>query len=741
MPHHMFAQRAAGGATLAATDAADSDIAASGMAAPDRRGFVKLAGLGLALALLPTACSKAGETAARTGMLAQPFLRIEPDGAVIVLSKHLEMGQGVWTGLATLVAEELDADWSKVRVESSPAEVPAYGNLDWGGQVQGTGGSSSIHNSYEQYRKAGATARAMLVAAAAKQWSVPAGEITVAKGILSHASGKSASFGDMAVAASTQPVPKSVVLKEASKFTLIGAPSAPRVDSPSKVRGVETYGMDVKLDGMMIAVIARAPQFGASVKSFDATKAKAVAGVVDVVQVPSGVAVLAKNSWAAIKGREALVIAWDDSKAEKRSSAQFEADYTALAAKGGGRSVAALGDAGKALAGAAKVIEADYVFPFLAHAPMEPMSCAGRLSDGRCEMWAGFQIPTVDRGAAAQALGLPPENITLNVLAAGGSFGRRATPTGDFTGELASILKATDGKYPVKLIWTREDDIQGGYYRPLNVHRIKAGVDASGKIVGWDQTFVGQSILAGTPFGAPDGSDPAAHEGHAGEQYDIANASVRWVKADSPVSVLWWRSVGHTHSAYSKEVMMDALAAAAGQDPVAFRLAHLGKHPRHAAVLKLAAEKAGWNTPLPAGKARGVAVHESFGSFVAQVAEVSMKDGVISVDRVVCAVDCGLAVNPDHVRAQMEGGIGFGLGAALSSAITLTGGKPDQANFDTYSVLRIDRMPKVIDVHILNSGNPPTGVGEPGVPPIAPAVANAVARLTGKRPLRLPLEA
>lgn len=735
MPHPMFAHQAP-----EATPAAPEPVATS-LAAPDRRGFIKLAGVGLTLALVPAACSKASEAGARTGTLAQPFLRIEPDGAVVVLSKHLEMGQGVWTGLATLVAEELDADWSKVRVESSPSEVPAYGNLDWGGKVQGTGGSSSIHNSYEQYRKAGATARAMLAAAAARQWKVPVAEIAIANGVISHASGKSAGFGDLAAAAADQPVPQTVALKDAAKFTLIGAASAPRVDSADKVHGRQTFGMDVKLDGMLIAVIARTPRFGGTVKAFDASKAKAVPGVVDVVQVPSGVAVLAKNTWAARQGRDALAVTWDDSKAEKRSSAQFEADYKALASKGGGRSVTAKGDAGKALAGATKVIEADYVFPFLAHAPMEPMSCAGRLVDGKCEMWAGFQIPTVDQGAAAAALGLPPENITLHVLAAGGSFGRRATPTGDFTGELASILKATGGKYPVKLVWTREDDIQGGYYRPYNVHRIRAGLDASGKIVGWDQSFVGQSILAGTPFGAPDGSDPAAYEGHAGEQYDIPNTAVRWIKAESPVSVLWWRSVGHTHSAYSKEVMMDELATAAGKDPLEFRLAHLGKHPRHAAVLKLAAEKAGWGTPLPAGKARGIAVQESFGSFVAQVAEVSMKDGAISVDRVVCAVDCGLAVNTDHVRAQMEGGIGFGLGAALGSAITLTDGKPDQANFDTYSVLRIDRMPKAVEVHILNSGNPPSGVGEPGVPPIAPAVANAVAKLTGKPPRRLPLEA
>lgn len=732
MPHHMFAHLA--------TDATTTEPVAPNLAAPDRRGFIKLTGLGLTLALLPAACSKAGESGARAGVLAQPFLRIEPDGAVVVLSKHLEMGQGVWTGLATLVAEELDADWSKVRVESSPSEVPAYGNLDWGGKVQGTGGSSSIHNSYEQYRKAGATARAMLTAAAAKQWNVPDAEIAIVDGTVSHASGKSAGFGDLAATAAAMPVPQTVTLKDPAKFTLIGTSPAPRVDATDKVHGRQTFGMDVKLDGMLIAVIARAPLFGGTVKSFDAAKAKAVPGVVEVVQVPSGIAVLAKNTWAARQGREALVVAWDDSKAEKRSSAQFEADYKALAAKGGGRSVVARGDAAKALAGAVKVIEADYVFPYLAHAPMEPMTCAGRLADGKCEMWAGFQIPTVDRGAAAQALGLPPEYITLHVLAAGGSFGRRATPTGDFTGELANILKATDGKYPVKLVWTREDDIQGGYYRPFNVHRIRAGVDAGGRIVGWDQSFVGQSILAGTPFGPPDGSDPGAYEGFATEQYDIQNASVRWIKAESPVPVLWWRSVGHTHSAYSKEVMMDELAAAAGKDPVEFRLAHLGEHPRHAAVLKLAAEKAGWGTPLPAGRARGIAVQESFGSFVAQVAEVSMKDGAISVDRVVCAVDCGLAVNPEHVRAQMEGGIGFGLGTALGSAITLTDGKPDQANFDTYSVLRIDRMPKAVEVHILNSGNQPSGVGEPGLPPIAPAVANAVAKLTGKRQHRLPLE-
>ncbi|WP_246047836.1 xanthine dehydrogenase family protein molybdopterin-binding subunit [Hankyongella ginsenosidimutans] len=347
--------------------------------------------------------------------------------------------------------------------------------------------------------------------------------------------------------------------------------------------------MDVKLDGMLIAVIARTPRFGGTVKAFDASKAKAMPGVVDVVQVPSGVAVLAKNTWAARQGRDALAVTWDDSKVEKRSSAQFEADYKALAAKGGGRSVTAKGDAGKALAGATKVIEADYVFPFLAHAPMEPMTCAGRLVDGKCEMWAGFQIPTVDQGR-------PPQRSACRRRTSPCTCSRRGQlrPSCDADRRLhrrtGKHPESHRGKYPVKLVWTREDDIQGGYYRPFNVHRIRAGLDASGKIVGWDQSFVGQSILAGTPFGAPDGSDPAAYEGHAGEQYDIPNAAVRWIKAESPVSVLWWRSVGHTHSAYSKEVMMDELAAA-GKDPLEFRLAHLGKHPRHAAVLKLAAEK------------------------------------------------------------------------------------------------------------------------------------------------------
>jgi isoquinoline 1-oxidoreductase beta subunit len=647
------------------------------------------------------------------------------------------MGQGVHTGLATVLADELDAHWSQVRVEAAPSDPTRYNNLLWG-PVQGTGGSSSIANSWTQLRQAGATARALLVSAAARRWGVPESSLVVEEGVVSHPGGRRATFGELASDAAALPVPADVPLKDPKDWKLIGR-DVPRVDSPSKTDGTARFTMDVYLPDMLTAVILRPPLFGATVKSVDKTAALKVAGVTDVVEVPAGVAVLAKGFWPARQGRAALRVEWDESQAEKRGSAELFAEFRALAARPGLKARRD-GDPDAAFAAAARTLEAVYEFPFLAHAPMEPLDCVVKLADGECEAWAGSQIQTLDQGTIAHVLGIPPEKVRLHTLLAGGSFGRRATPVADVAAEAASIVKAIGGRAPVKLVWTREDDIRGGRYRPLFVHRLRAGIDAQGRLVAWEHRIVGQSFLKGTPFAAliKDGVDPTATEGGANLPYAVPNFNCELHTPEVGVPTLWWRSVGHTHTAFSTETFIDEVAHAAGRDPYELRRELLEAHPRHRGVLERAAAEAGWGRPLPAGRARGIALQESFSSFVANVVEVSLrKDGLPRVERVVCAIDCGVAVNPDVVRAQMEGGIGFGLGAALWSEISLEKGRVVQSNFHDYRSLRIDDMPRV-EVHIVPSTEPPTGVGEPGVPAVAPAVANAFFHLTGKRVRRLP---
>jgi isoquinoline 1-oxidoreductase beta subunit len=719
------------------------DVSAAELTRRDFLRFTTLAGAGLTLAaVLPPA---AGAT--NGSPFSTPFVRIDPDNTVTVISKHVEAGQGVWTGLPTIVAEELDASWGQMRVESAPAKVPLYGNFafDPKGSVQGTGGSTAISNSWAQLRQAGATARAMLVQAAAGEWHVPAAEITVSEGVVAHAtSGKKATFGELAARAAKVPVPANVKLKDPSQFKLIGRDKLPRLDTRAKSFGQQQFAIDVMLPGMMTAVVQRPPRFGGKVASFDATQAKAVPGVVEVVQIPRGVAVIGRDTWSAKKGREALQVTWDESGAEKRGTREIMAEYKQLSEATDAAKVVREGDVATALKSAAHTIDAEFEFPYLAHAPMEPLTAVARLSPDECEIWAGCQFQTVDQLNAAMATGLKPEQVTINTLAAGGTFGRRANPESDYISEVAAIVKAVGGKYPVRLIWTREDDITGGRYRPQNYHRITAGVGQDGKVVAYRQRIVGQSLVAGTPFAGmiKDGVDPTAVEGVAPEQYEIANVDVAWKQPKSAVPVLWWRSVGHTHTAASKEIMFDELAEAAGKDPVAFRLTHLEKHPRHAAVLRLVAEKAGWDKPFSkdGGRGRGVAIQESFGSVVAQVAEVTVVGETIKVDRVVCAVDCGIAVNPDVVKAQMQSAIGYGLAAALHGKITFTDGHVDQTNFHQYAVLRINEMPREIEIHIVPSKNPPSGVGEPGTPPIVPAVANAVRAATGIKIRKLPFD-
>jgi isoquinoline 1-oxidoreductase beta subunit len=714
----------------------------------DRREFIKAgaaAGAGLTLGFyLPAGFTQTGGPGKAVANVADAtfapnaFVRIGTDGTVTVIAKHIEMGQGTYTGLATLLAEELDADWSRVVVQGAPADSKLYNNLNWG-EAQGTGGSSAIANSYEQMRKAGAAARSMLVAAAAKEWNVPADAITVDRGVVAHREHK-ASFGQLAQKAAAVPVPADVKLKDPKDFKLIGK-DVPRKDSKAKTNGSAVFTIDVKLPGMLTAVVAHPPQYGAKVKSFDASKAKAIKGVTDVVQIPQGVAVLAKDFWTAKRGRDALSVQWDDSAATKSGSAEILAQYKELASKLGLLAHKA-GDAEGALASSAKKLEAGFDFPFLAHAAMEPMNCVVKLDTNGCEVWNGEQFQTVDQANVAKALDMKPEQVKINMLFAGGSFGRRANPASDYLVEAALIAKAINGRAPVKLQWTREDDMRAGYFRPMYHHVMRAGLDAEGKLVAWQHRIVGQSILAGTPFESDmvkNGIDAASVEGAANLPYDIANMQVDLASPKIGVPVQWWRAVGSTHTAFSTEAFIDELAAAAKKDPVEFRRAMLAKHPRHLGVLNLAAEKSGWGKPLPKGTARGIAVHESFHTYVAQVAEVAMRpDGSFRVERVVCAVDCGVAVNPDVIRAQMEGGIGFALSAALHGEITLKDGRVEQGNFHDYPMLRINEMPKV-DVHIVASREKPTGVGEPGVPPVAPAVANALFALTGERIRSLPI--
>jgi isoquinoline 1-oxidoreductase beta subunit len=668
------------------------------------------------------------------------FLRIAPDNSVTVIAKHLEMGQGAYTGLATVVAEELDADWAQIRVESAPADASKYANLVFG-TMQGTGGSSAMANSWMQLRHAGATARAMLVAAAATEWNVAPASLTVERGVVRHApSNREATFGALAGKASSLPVPNDVPLKEPKDFKLIGQ-KLPRVDVPPKTNGTAQFTIDVTFPDMLVALLQRPPLFGATVKSFDASATKAVPGVFEVLQVPRGVAVVAKSFWAAKLGRDALKVEWDDSKAEKRSTAAILAEYRTLAERPG-MPARKDGDAAAALKGAAKVVTATYEFPYLAHAPMEPLDAVVKLDADGCEIWCGDQFQTVDQANAAATAGLKPEQVKIHTLLAGGSFGRRANMGSDYIVEAVSIAKALGSNgVPVKLQWTREDDIRGGLYRPVYVHRLEAALDKDNRLVGWQHRIVGQSIMAGTamaPVMVKNGIDGTSVEGAANLPYAIPNMSVELNTTETGVPVLWWRVVGSSHTAYATEAFIDEIAHAAGKDPLALRRTMLDHHPRHKAVLELAANAAGWGSPLPKGKGRGIAVAEAFGTYVAQVAEVTVApDGKIKVDRVVCAVDCGTPINPDVITAQMEGGVGFGLGAVLYGAITLKDGQVEQTNFDAYQVLRIDEMPKV-EVHIVSSSEAPTGVGEPGVAPIGPAVANAVFAVTGKRLRVLP---
>ncbi|MBC3777151.1 xanthine dehydrogenase family protein molybdopterin-binding subunit [Pseudomonas sp. SWRI99] len=710
-----------------------------------RRGFLKgsavLSGGLMVAFMVPVAhrFARAAENESKT-FAPNAFLRIAADNSVTVLLGHSEMGQGIWTGLTMLIAEELDADWSKVRVEHSPASAADYGLPAFGG-MQITGGSTSTWMEFDRYRLAGATARQMLVEAAAQRFGVAPSAVRTESGVL-FAGDKRASYGELADAAGKLlvPDPKTITFKQAKDWKVIGKPTN-RLDTPEKITGRAKFGMDVQFEGLMTAMVARAPVFVATVKSFEGAAALAIPGVHKVLQVPSGVAVVAEHFWAAKLGRDALKVDWDLGPLADMSSEKLLESFRKLATTPGTTATQA-GDAKAGFGKAAKKIDVEYSVPYLAHAPMEPLNCTVKISAGKCEIWTGTQFQTLDQMVASKITGLKPEQVEIHTEFLGGGFGRRANPTSDFVAEAVQVAKAAG--LPVKTVWAREDDIRGGYYRSMYLHHARIGLGADGLPMSWQHVLVGQSIMAGTMLEAAmvkNGIDATSVEGVADSPYikDLPHHQVELHSPQTGINVLWLRSVGHTHTGFVMESLIDELATAAGKDPVEYRRTLLKAHPRHLGVLNLAVEKANWGAPLPDGHALGVAVHESFGSYVAQVAEVSQDNLAIRVHRVVCAVDCGIAVNPRSIAAQMESCISFGLGMALHSKLTVKDGGVVQSNYHDYQVLRLNEMP-VVQVHIVPSSEKPGGIGEPGVPPTAPAVANAVFALTGQRLRELPLQ-
>jgi isoquinoline 1-oxidoreductase subunit beta len=705
-----------------------------------RRDFLKLsvaASGGLLIGFHLPGVSKlaSAQQSSPNAFMPNAFVRIGTDERVTVIVNHSEMGQGVYTSLPMLLAEELDADWTKVGYESAPVD-PKYNHPAFGMQM--TGGSSSVWSGLEQFRQAGAAARAMLIAAAAQQWNVDASTCRTDSGAVLNGSSRKLTYGHLASAAAKLTPPEHVQLKDPKTFKLIGKPIK-RLDTPEKLNGKAEFGIDVKLPGMLTAVIARPPIFGAKMKSFDDSRTRSIPGVRKVVAVPSGVAVIADTFWQAKTGRDALRVEWDEGSMQTFDTAKMMQDFRERV-KSPGTSVRNDGDAAAALANATKKIEAVYEVPYLSHLMMEPLNCTVDLRADSCEVWTGSQFQTIDRANAAKIAGLPPEKVQLHTTFLGGGFGRRANPQSDFVVEAVHVAKAVGA--PVKVIWTREDDMAGGWYRPAFLHAIEGGVDASGNAVSWRSRLVGQSIMAGTPFAAMmmkgKDYDPASVEGVDDLPYAISNVAVESHQAEINVPVQWWRSVGHSHTAFAVECFIDELAGLAGKDPYQFRRALLQKQPRHLGVLNLAAEKARWDRPLPKGVGRGIAVHFAFGSYAASVAEVSVTEDKVRVHRMVCAIDCGQYVNPGIIKAQTEGGAIFGASAALYQELTFESGRLQQTNFHTFPVMRINECPE-IETHIVESNEKAGGIGEPGVPCAAPAIANAVFSVTGKRVRRLPI--
>lgn len=668
------------------------------------------------------------------------FVRIASDGRITVIIGKSEMGQGIYTGLPMILAEELDIDPQRIEVEFAGVD-PAFNHPFIPAQF--TGGSMSTNSTYEALRRAGAAARFMLLQAAAEKWGTEVASLRTSDGEVIDSRGRKLGYGALATDAAAFPAPElaTLTLKDPRDFKYIGK-SQRRLDGKAKVTGQAIFGIDVQLPQMLTAVIARPPVGGGKIASFDKAAALSVRGVVAVKEIPSGIAVIAEHTYAALRGREALAARWDQGDSATLSTARLREEWRALSNRPGllGRNV---GDVETALRRAAKRIEVEYELPYLAHACMEPLNAAAFVGDDHCELWLGTQSQSQDAALVAAALGIDASKVKVNTLFLGGGFGRRASADSDFAVEAAWAARGL-GK-PVKVVWTREDDMRGGYYRPFSINRIRAGIDAAGMPVAYHHVTVGKPVLANTTLGkmavSPQGLDPSSIEGSADTPYAFPNLRVEVHNTNEPIRNLWWRSVGHSINAFVVNGIVDELATLAGRDPYEYRRVLLAAHPRHLAVLDRTAREAGWGKPLPAGHYHGIALQESFGSIVAQVAQVSMEGGSMPrVHRVTCAVDCGLAINPDQVVAQMQSGIIYGLSAALVGEITIENGQAVQGNFDDYPVLRQAESP-TIDVHIVTSDGPIGGIGEPGTPPIASAVCAAIFAATGQRIRRLPISA
>ncbi|WP_420964688.1 molybdopterin cofactor-binding domain-containing protein [Bradyrhizobium sp. B120] len=703
-----------------------------------RRNFLRasaIAGGGLLLSVSLPFASREGEAAAAGDFAPNAFIRIGGDGKVVLTMPYVEMGQGTYTSIPMLIAEELEIGLTQVQLEHAPPSDKLYANPLLG--VQATGNSNAMRGAWQPMRKAGATAKAMLVAAAAKRWNVEAGSCRAENGEVHHAaSGRKLGYGELAADAAQMPVPENVTLKSPAEFKLIGTP-AKRLDTPSKINGSAVYGIDARPPGVKIATLAQSPVFGGRIKRVDDAAAKAVNGVRQIVKLDDAVAVVADHMGAAKKGLAALTIEWDEGAHAKLATSDIARELEAATTKPG--AVAQnIGDADKALAGAATKLEATYQLPFLAHATMEPMNCTVHVRADGCEIWVGNQALSRVQAVAAKMLDLPPEKVVVHNHLLGGGFGRRL----EVDGVIRAVQIAKQVDAPVKVVWTREEDIQHDMYRPYWCDRIAVGLDASGKPVAWNNRFAGSSVIARwAPPAFRNGLDPDTTEGAIDLVYDIPNFHVEYVRVEPPgIPTAFWRSVGPSHNVFVTESMIDEMAAAAKQDPVDYRRALLGKSPRAKAALELAAAKAGWGGKLPAGRGRGVSLQFVFGSYLAQIAEIEVaKDGSVRVHRVVCAMDCGTVVNPDTVQAQLQSGINFGVTAALYGEITLKDGRVEQSNFDSYQMLRIDQAP-AIEVHIVPSTEPPGGMGETGTSGIVPAISNAIFAATGKRLRKMPVD-
>ena len=704
-----------------------------------RRKFLQAgaaAGGGLMLSLSLPFTSGEAEAAEADGFAPNAFVRIGGDGQIVLTMPYVEMGQGTYTSIPMLIAEELEVDLKQVRLEHAPPNAKLYGNPLLGGE-QATGNSNAIRAAWQPLRQAGAIAKTMLVSAAAKRWNVDPASCRAQSGEVLHApTGRSIKYGELAAAAARMPVPQTVALKRPEDFKLIGTP-AKRVDTPAKVNGTAVYGIDVRPPGVKIATLAQSPVFGGRVKSVDDAAAKAVNGVRQIVRLDDAVAVVADHMGAAKKGLAALVIEWDDGPHAKLSTEDIANELEQATLKPG--AVAQnIGDVDKAMASAATKVEAIYQVPFLAHAAMEPMNCTVHVREDGCEVWVGNQVLARAQAAAAKTAGLPLDKVVVHNHLIGGGFGRRL----EIDGVIRAVQIAKHVEGPVKVVWTREEDIQHDMYRPYFFDRISAGLDEKGKPLAWNHRFAGSSIIARwAPPLFNNGLDPDTTEGAIDLTYALPNMHVEYVRVEPPgIPTAFWRSVGPSHNVFVTESFMDELAAAAKQDPVAYRRNLLDKAPRAKAVLELAAEKAGWGQKLPQGSGRGVSLQFVFATYMAHVAEVEVsKNGAVRVRRVVCAVDCGTVVNPDTVRAQIQSAIMFGITAALYGKITLKNGRVEQTNFDTYQILRINEAP-AIEVHIVQSSEPPGGMGEAGTSAIVPAVTNAVFAATGKRLRKLPID-